>query len=384
MKKVLFVVLLLTFCMWMSGCGTGSNTTSTTGVVGTGGNGGTGGAASTAALAYIIGNGNTMSGVRVDTNGVAGVTPGSPVTIPSQGQSVAIRNNLVFVSGFSISGAPTTITGYRADTTGALTQLSITPINGSASIAYDTTGGFLYASSSFVPVLGQNLTVAGIYGYTVDQTGGILTQVSGSPWALAEGQSVTQIAVAPGGTVVCVTAAVGFGTNNVDCYPRAPNGQIDPTSLFISLLGAIGTNDIAISGDSRWIFATAGAQNLIYYGSTSDSSVSKSTSVLSVGFFPISVAADASGKWVAVADQNSNDVVVYSISSTGAPTGGFTTPLSGVPSSIRFSLTGTYLFVSTNTGTEVFQFDAATGSLKMVQGSPVQSGVGGGGQVAAQ
>jgi 6-phosphogluconolactonase (cycloisomerase 2 family) len=370
MKKILFVVFLFAFCMWMSGCGTGSNS-SNTGVVGTGGNGGAGSA--TAALAYIIGNANTMSGVRVDNAGVATVTPGSPVMIPSQSRGIAVRNNLVFVSGLETSGAPTTITGYRADASGALTQLSSTFINGSTLLAFDTTGGFLYASSSFVPVLGQNFTAAGIYGFTVDQTSGVLTQISGSPWTLAEGESVANIAVSPAGTAVCVDVAIGFGTENVDCYPRASDGTIDPSILFTALQGAVGTNDIAISGDSRWIYSTGGAQNVIYYGSTSDPSVSKNAFITSVGFFPISVAADPSGKWVVVADQNSNDVVVYSISSTGAPTGGFTTPLTGVPSFLRFSLNGNFLFVSTTTGTEVFQFDATTGSLKIAPGSPVQT-----------
>jgi hypothetical protein len=374
MKKLLFVVLLLAFSIWMSGCGTGSNNSNTTGVVG----GGNGGAASTVALAYVISIGdNAMSGARVDANGVASVTPNSPVRIPTQAQSVALRNNLVFVSGFSLSGVPTSITGYHADTTGALTQLSLTPINGSSILAFDTTGGFLYATNNFVPVPGQNFAVSGIYGYAVDQTGGQLTQITGSPWSLAEGQNVSQIAVSPSGNVVCVNVAIALGTNNVDCYPRLPGGQIDPTVLFTSLLGAVGTNDIAISADSRWVFASGGAQNLIYYGSTNDPSFSKNAFVTSIGFFPISVATDPSGRWLAVADQNSNDVVVYSISSTGAPTGGVSTALLGSPSSIRFSLTGTYLFVSTNAGTEVYQFNAATGALKFAQGSPVQTSLGG-------
>ena len=376
MKRILFAVLLLAFCMWMPGCGTSSNSSPNPGIVGTGG-GGTGGTASTIAQAFVIGNGNTTNGIRVDTAGTATISPGSPVTIPSQAQGIAIRNNLLFVSGFSISGAPTFITGYRSDSSAALTQLSSTPINGSSLLAFDITGGFLYASSNFVPVLGQTFAVAGIYGYSVDQNSGVLTQVSGSPWTLAEGESVSNIAVSPSGTVVCVNVAVGRGNNNVDCYPRASNGQIDPTILFIALAGAVGSSDIAISGDSRWIYSAGGAQNLIYYGSTSDPMVNKSASVPSVGFFPISVAADPSSKWVAVADQNSNDVIVYSISSNGAPTGGVSTPLSGVPSSIRFSLTGTYLFVSTNNGTEVFQFDTVTGALKMAPGSPVPSGSGG-------
>jgi 6-phosphogluconolactonase (cycloisomerase 2 family) len=199
---------------------------------------------------------------------------------------------------------------------------------------------------------------------------------------LAEGESVANIAVAPSGTFICVDVAVGHGTDNVDCYTRLLNGQIDPTTLFIALSGAVGTNDIAISGDSRWVFSAGGSQNVIYYGSTTDPSVAKNLFVPSVGNFPVSVAADPSGKWVAVADQNSNDVVVYSISSTGAPTSPVTTPLTGTPTSLRFSLTGTYLFVSTNTGTAAFQFDTATGALKAAQSSPVPSTAAG--RLAAQ
>jgi 6-phosphogluconolactonase (cycloisomerase 2 family) len=374
MKRILFAVLLLALCMWMSNCGTGSNSSSNN-FGGIGGTGGNGSSLPTTALAYVIGNANTVNGVRVDTAGTATITPDSPITTPSQSQDLAIRNSLLFISGLELSGAPTTITGYRADSSGALTRLSSTPINGSTLLSFDKTGGFLYASSNFVRVLSQNVnaTVPGIFGFSVDQTGGVLTQVTGSPWTLAEGNSVSHIEVSPSGTTVCVDVVVGLGINNVDCYPRAADGTIDPTVLFIALSAVVGPNDMAISGDSRWIYATGGTQNIIYYGSTFDPSISKSAFVASVGTFPISVATDPTGKWVVVADQTSKDVVVYTISSNGAPTGGIITPLIGVPSFIRFSQNGNNLFVSTDLGTQVFHFDPTTGALKEAQGSPVPS-----------
>src|SRR6266702_2132075 len=213
MKKILTLVATVAFCVWMLGCGSGSKNNNGFTVSGSGTSG------ATAALAYLAGSANDFIGIKVASSPTAVPTAGSPYSFSSSVNSLAIRNNLLFVALGSISGAPSTINGYKADANGALTQLSSISLNGESTLAYDQSGKFLYAGNNFVPVPGQNSTAPGVYGFSVDQSSGVLTPLPGSPWVLAEGLSESALVVSPNGNLICFAVGIAQGTGNVDCYP---------------------------------------------------------------------------------------------------------------------------------------------------------------------
>jgi hypothetical protein len=381
MKKflILIVIAACCVCLWMPGCGTGSNSVSGFTLSGTGGTGGTGGVGggvssppTTVALAYVAGSANNFFGVKVDSSSTASPTAGSPYSFNAPVNSLAVRNNLLFISANSIAGSPSSINGYKADAFGALTQLSLTPINGAPMLAYERTGNFLYAGSNSVPLLGRNATAPGVYGYSVNQSDGVLTPLPGSPWILAEGVTESGLVVSPNGALICFSVGLANGTGNVDCYPRNPDGTINASSFFTPIRGET-VNRLDISFDNFWIFAAGGANNFVFYGSLANNGSSQQLRITSIGTIPVEVSANPTASWLAVAESGTNDVGIYSIGGDGAPTAGKLTITQGKPISVTFSQNGAFLFVSTDIGTSVYSFNISDGALTLTQGSPVLS-----------
>lgn len=395
MRRFLLLIVLPTLLLWFTACGGNSHNSSSTSTGTTGGNGSSGGSngsggngssggsggsgsggssVTTAALAYAV-SGNTIDGVRVDSTGASTSTSGSPYSAPNA-FSLALQNNILEASGQGgLTGSdPTTITAYKADANGVLTQSSTTPVQGTTFLAFDASGKYLYASENFIPDPAQQTTLPGILGWTVNQTTGALTPIPGSGWAVIGGEaSVGAITVAPNGSVVCLELGEPHGSDGVGCYQRNSDGSLNTNAPFGSLAGADSTVDVAVSSDSKFVYGAGGVANVVYYGPINSPGGMQAPSVPSGGTDAVSIAADPAGNWLAVANQGSNNVVIFSIGANGAPTGGTPTSLSAAPNAVRFAQSGKYLFVSTTAGILTFSFDGSKGTLTQASGSPVGS-----------
>jgi Lactonase, 7-bladed beta-propeller len=390
MRRFFRLIVLPTLLLWFTACGGNSHNTSSTSTGTTGGNGsssgsngsgsngssnGSGGSsASTAALAYAV-SGNAIDGVRVDSTGAATATTGSPYSAPNT-FSLALQNNILEASGQGgLEGsAPTSIAAYKADANGVLTQSSTTPVQGRTFLAFDKSGKYLYASADGIPYPAQQTKLPGILGWTVDQSTGALTPIPGSGWLLEQGEtSADAITVAPNGSAVCLVVSDPHGSGGVECFARNSDGSINAMSRLGTLAGADSTMDVAISSDSQFTYGAGGVANVVYYGPINNPGGAQAPSVPSGGNNAVSIAADPAGNWLAVANQGSNKVVIFSIGANGAPTAGAPTSLPAAPNAVRFSQSGKYLFVSTNAGIVAFSFDGSKGTLTQASGSPVGS-----------
>ncbi len=124
-------------------------------------------------------------------------------------------------------------------TSGALAQISGSPFATSAnpySVAMDPLGRFLYVGH-------ENAGVAAVSAYTVDRTSGSLTQISGSPFAVAAGSTPVSVYVEPQGKFLYVGSsqsglnAHGFSINQttgaLSQLSGSPFGTIqDAISVF--------------------------------------------------------------------------------------------------------------------------------------------------------
>jgi 6-phosphogluconolactonase (cycloisomerase 2 family) len=85
--------------------------------------------------------------------------------------------------------------------------------------------------------------------------------------------------------------------------------------------------------------------------------------VPSGGQTPIGIA--RTGQWIAVANQNSSTISVFTVNSGGQLIqAGNPVNTVAAPARLAFSQAGTYLFVSSNSGMASFQFNTATGALR--------------------
>jgi 6-phosphogluconolactonase (cycloisomerase 2 family) len=235
----------------------------------------------------VVSNGSgTITGSPVMNVAVSCVMNSSPVTVDPSG-------NFAYVSNSNTSN----ISAYTINqTTGALTSVSGTFTTGISpnQVTVDPSGTF-----AFVANMGGGTGDGTISAYTIDNTStstpGALNTVSGSPFTA--GTSPSQVTVDPSGTFVYV-ANIGDGT--ISAY------TIDNTST-----------------------STPGALNAV-----SGSPFTAGTSPLSVTIYPyISGTFASSGEFAYVPNMNDNTISVYTINTDGSLTPSINTPTVG---------TGTY------------------------------------------
>src|SRR6185312_13468049 len=166
---------------------TGSGGSSGSGSSGSGSAGsgsGSGGAASAAALAFAGSSSNQFFRIAIDGSGNASTSAGSPHSVNGDNLFLAASGKLLFVDGhFASNDAGDSITAFRSDANGGLTNLGSVTADGAAFIAAESSGRFIYASAD-TNIHNQGFTSPAIYGFAVDQGSGKLTALPGSPWAL--------------------------------------------------------------------------------------------------------------------------------------------------------------------------------------------------------
>lgn len=228
------------------------------------------------AFLFVLNQGsNNISAFTVDpTTGNLGTVSGSPFATPASPRSINIspNGNFLYVANPTLG----TVSAFSVDSHGVLTPVAGSPFAAGTSpmfVMVEPSGRFLYVADS----VGN-----AVLGFSIS-SGGALTPISGSPFAVSS-QPVA-LTTTPGGALLF---AANQGSNNVSAF------------VINAQNGALG----AVSGSP---FATPG----------------KSPSYLA-----------ASGTFLYVTEQATNDVAVFAIGSNGA-----LTAVSGSPFNVATSPT---------------------------------------------
>ena len=273
-------------------------------------------------------SGNTTAATITSGGVVTAIATGtSNVTATLNGLTNTAETTVTSVLASQFVYNASSITAFSADpTTGVLTAISGSPfatVTSPYRITIDPSGKFAYVISG---------TTNSVYGYSIDSTTGALTTLSGSPFA-TDGTTSQDIAIAPSGQFLYVTQSA---SNNISAF------NLD---------------------------ATTGALTLI------------SGSPYSAGTVPFGLRVDKTGRFLFVANSTSGDISVFSINSS---TGGLT-EVSGspfdtgltLPRRMRIHPTNKFIYITHQLSSgkiSTFSINAETGALTEVTGSPLSTG----------
>jgi 6-phosphogluconolactonase len=273
-------------------------------------------------------------------------------------------------------------------------------------IAIDPTGTFAFVASrgsnplntacnlsGTIPVFPAVVCIPSISAYTIDPTGGALTEVKQTPGAgancvttspepcplpTATNTSVPNALAATAGVVfVAITDTSATPTvGSIATYTFNSSGQLQGPASSMSA----GVNPVAMTMDSRSKFLFVADQNNNSVAAFSISSSGQLTAVGSAatGTTPVSVHVVSSGRFLFTANQGSNNVSAYTVDGSGALTQVTGSPFSIAPgtgpSYVTTDVGGTFLFVANrdSQNISVFSIDGS-GSLTQVNNSPFPS-----------
>lgn len=370
MKHLVLLLALAAFVLSLVACGSNSNTSPAgtpgngapggTSGGGTGGSGGSGSGSTTAAYGFVA-SGQTLQTVRVTSDGKAASVASTKLALNAS--RVTTNGTLVFVGEMgNVPLAPGVIEGFKINSDGSLTGVSTTAMSGVSYVAFDPSGQMLYAAA-YIPQPG-GWSAPGIYGFSVNPITGALTPLPGSPYNTQEGETIGPIAVS--GPYVCADYGAGRASDLVYCFGRNLDGSISPSG-GIQVMNTNGINDLAAAPDNSKLYGAGEQYNTVWIADLTHLG-SPQTSVSSGGSYAVAVAV-SQNKWLAVANANTNNIAMFNVSGS-APVSGPTINTQGRPLSVAFSKSGSYLFVSTDAGLEIYSV-AANGALSAVAGSPV-------------
>ena len=270
-----------------------------------------------------------------------------------------------------------------------------TPIEtgvGPAAIAIDSTGTFVFvantgaiSSNNPVCILTPSVCVPSISVYTIDPTGGPLTEVKQPtttpptlncmpnqpiPCPLPLPPSAVPSALAITGSMLLVANS---GAGSVSAYPFNSGGALDSTKVVTTTIGG-SPSAMSIDPSGKLLFITDPvASTVAAFSIGSSGQLTAVGAPLAAGTTPVSVRLHPTGKFLYTANQGSNNVSAFSIGSSGALTKLSDTPVAPgtSPSYVTTDSSGSFLFVA-NSGSNnisVFSIDSG-GALKPVTGSP--------------
>jgi 6-phosphogluconolactonase len=333
-------------------------------------------------FAYVSNAGDgTLSAYSINSlTGALTALSGSPIAVPGSGQLYETKidpaGKFLYVVDDS---SPGKVYAFSIDqNSGMLTAVTGSPFaagNGSQSLAFDATGSYLYVA---------NFSDNTISGYSLDKSTGALAPLANSPYtALGINPQPSQIAtagsylyVADSGTNIVEFFAIAAGTGELSRPITETPATTDtaPLSLAVNSSGSVLYTANAGSGQQ---------------GSISAFTVNSSSGALSaVAGNPLAIAArgyisiDPQGKYLFVPElvAGTNGISVYSLDSTTGVPG---TAVAGSPFatgsnaySVSVDPTGQFVYVGNDGSANVSEFalNRSTGALTPVAGSPVPAG----------
>jgi len=256
--------------------------------------------------------------------------------------------------------------------TGALSEISGSPFATNAlpySLAFNPTGSVLYIGH-------ESAAVQAVSAYSVNTSTGAITQISGSPFFVAAGSTPAAVMVSPDGKNLYVgstqstTNAHGFSINQT-------------TGALTQLIGSpylLINNAISVAAHP--------SGNFVYFAQYSaptgivrfrrDTSTGALTNLLpdaASGSAPTHLTTSVDGNYIFVANSGSSSVSGYKINAT---TGDFTgvsmnPPTLGTsPQGVAMDDTSTYLYVGVSGSDQVagYKRDTVTGQFNATPSSP--------------
>jgi len=326
---------------------------------------------------------NNISAYTID----AGIPPtpgtgvltaiGSPVTAGTAPTSVSVdlfgRYAYVVNGGDGVN--PSTVSAYIITGTGALSANGTAPTGVSpASVSVDVSGRFAYVANR-----GDGLTASTVSAYTID-SGGVLSANGTAP----AGTGPASVTIDPSGRFAYVA---NFNSNDVSAYAISVTTgaltQIDAipaTPLVIdNFATGTGPQSVSVHPSGNFAYVPNGDGTIWVYriDSTNGALISiGSIGPRVVGTNTASIAFDAAGKYLYVAEKGDALVAAYSINpSTGGLTFLGTIGTGTSPASVTIDASGQFAYVA-NSGdgtVSAYKVNSGTGALSAVS-SPFSAG----------
>jgi 6-phosphogluconolactonase (cycloisomerase 2 family) len=288
-----------------------------------------------------------------------------------------------------------TVSGFTIDhTAGVLapigTALSPTPVCASPSVCSNPISVAINSAGQFLFVLNQGsaspAVPASISVFNIDQTRGLLSPVSGSPFAFAS-------LVAPNPQFLAISSTQGFlyvsngAAGNISAFAIGANGTLTELGGSPFSLGAGATAaGLAIDSKGQFLYAADSANNKIASFNVSGGPLAAvAGSPFAAGTKPVAIAVDATSSFVYSANQGSNDVSAFKATSGALtqvagspyavqPNGSVGTPQ---PIFLTVDVSNTFLYVANFGSSSIsgFGIKSSDGTLGLLTNSPFIPGV---------
>jgi 6-phosphogluconolactonase len=237
-----------------------------------------------------------------------------------------------------------------------------------ASIGCSSTSHYLFAA---LPATNQ------VAVYREDPTAGVLTQITGSPFAAGDGAQ--SLILHPSGKFLYV-ANPGQNENDISLFTIASNGV--PSEIFprtsVAPLGSLPQLLIMDSAGSFLYVMNAGSNNISVFSINASTGVltQVANSPFNVGLPLLNMRLTPSGNFLYVSAVGQQNGLIASFSVTsGALTLVTLTDSQGVnPNGLAIDPTGTFLYAGNTSSNSISIFTiASTGALAQVPQSPINS-----------
>lgn len=310
---------------------------------------------------------NAASNVTI-SGSVTGLVGTGLVLQDNSGDDLSVTSNGGFTFATALaSGASYSVTASTQPTSPTQT---CTVTNGSGTATANITNVTVTCITSpgqFAYTADNNM--GKIYAYTIDQTTGALTQVSGSPYT--EGASPAAVSLSPNGKFAF--SATDSGKKIYAFTVNQSTGQLTPVAGSPFATGfATGSTypDIAVNPQSTYLYlASAGDEKVAGFAIDASSGV-----LTAVPGSPFQAGAGAggipafspNGNFLYVMNQSAASVSGYAISaSNGAlsPIAGSPFPAAANPVWIAFTPDGTFAYVSNKGGNSVSQYSVSAAGV---------------------
>jgi 6-phosphogluconolactonase (cycloisomerase 2 family) len=372
--KALFTVTLLFIAVLLSGC-LGSSSSST---------------APTLAFLYVVGQGDNSIHAfdEKSTGDLSGVAVPSFATIPRP-VSIALHPSRNFL--YVPNQTSNTVSGFTIDhTSGVLTPigtaLAPTPVcnpgvcSNPIGIAVNSGGQFLFVlnQGSASPAVPASISV-----FNIDQTRGLLSPISGSPFAFAS-------LSAPNPQFLAISPTQGFlyvsnGTaGNISAFAIGASGALTELGSPVSLGAGAVAAGLAIDPKGQFLYAADSANNKIASFNVAGGPLAAVGS-FPAGTKPVAVTVDHTSSFVYAANQGSNDVSAFTTASGALtqvagspylvqPTGSVGTPQ---PIFLTVDVSNTFLYVANfgSSSISAFGIKSSDGTLGLITNSPFFQGI---------
>jgi 6-phosphogluconolactonase (cycloisomerase 2 family) len=375
--KALFTITLLFIMALFSGC-LGSSKSST---------------APNLAFAYMVGQGD--NGIHAFAEKTTGDLQGLPVfTFPTTPRPVSIAlhpsKNFLYVPNLTSN----TVSGFTIDhTAGVLTPigtaLSPTPACVSPAVCSNPIAVGINSGGQFLFLLNQGsaspAVPASISVFSIDPTRGLLTPVSGSPFAFAS-------LVAPNPQFLAISPTAGFlyvsngSSGTISAFSIASSDALTELAGSPFSLGAGATAaGLAIDPKGQFLYAADSANNkIVSFSIASSGTLSPVSLPFPAGTTPVTVAVDSTSSFVYSANKGSNDVSAFKAASGALtqlpgspyavePAGSVGTPQ---PSFLTVDVSNTFLYVANfgSSSVSAFGIKSSDGTLGLITNSPFVQG----------